>query len=485
MKTLAKAMGLLLAALAIFAAVIVVYRIWLVPPPEDRVHLALKANYLKAIDALPRPERRPNIVVILFDDMGYGDIGAFGGGAISTPHIDRAAEQGARFTRYYAPAPNCTPSRAGMLSGRLPIHTSLSQVVFRRNSAIDMVQRALGVVTRLPTDEILLPEILRHSGYATQMIGKWHLGDIEPSLPNDFGFDDFYGVLFSNDMTPLRLYHNKDIVEQAPVDQSTLTARYTREATAFIGKNSSKPFFLYLAHNFPHIPLHASAEQKGKSDGGLYGDVVEDLDRSVGEVIAALQAHGVADNTLVLITSDNGPWFQGNPGDHRGRKNDTFDGGMAVPFIAYWPGNIAAGTNSDAMVSGLDIVPTVLDILGLPAPADRQIDGFSMKPLLLEGKPSARSVLFYNSGNELFGVRDARFKYQARRLVAAGGIEANKLGFGLPMGPWLFDLQRDPVESYDVSEKYPVQFTRLQQQFARQAAELKKNPRGWIESRSQ
>jgi arylsulfatase A len=483
MKKLVKVFFMLSGSAIVLGLLIGALRIAFYSQKDDPEHLAQKAAYLDKLAALPRPEHRPNIVLILFDDLGYGDIGAFGAKAIHTPHLDQLAGEGAKFTNYYSPAPNCTPSRAGMLTGRLPIHTGLSQVIFPHRTLLDnLLFRLTGKPDRLPTDEIVLPEILKQVGYSTKIIGKWHLGDYAPSLPNSFGFDEFFGTLYSNDMRPLALYHNQQIVEPDPLDQHKLTGNYTREAASFIAQNKEHPFFLYMAHNFPHIPLHSSAQQQGKSDGGLYGDVVEDLDCSVGEVVAALRANGVADNTLILIASDNGPWFQGSPGYHRGRKNDIFEGGMAVPFIVYWPGSAASGKTFEDIVSGLDIVPTVLDLLGLPAPTDRQIDGVSFKPMLLEGSPSQRQSLFYYSGNELFGVRDSRFKYQKRMMVAMGGMQSSKVGLGGPMGPWLFDMQQDPNESYDVSMKYPEQFGRLQQQFEQKARELAENPRGWIQA---
>jgi arylsulfatase A-like enzyme len=475
LKVIAAALGLTILALLIYAAV----KIYFFPQQDDAEHLTKKKSYLASIGRLATANKKPNIVLILFDDLGYGDIGAFGGGAINTPNMDRLAANGVKFNNYYAPAPNCTPSRAGMLTGRYPIHTTLSRVIFPHRSPMDLYQVLMGRNNRLPSDEILLPEILRSAGYATGMIGKWHLGDRAPSLPINFGFDEFFGALYSNDMQPFDIYQNTTVAQPSPIDQRQLTATYTREAIGFITRHKTQPFFLYMAHNFPHRPLHSSVDQQGKSAGGLYGDVVEDLDRSVGEVIAAMESMGIADNTLILVTSDNGPWFEGSPGNHRGRKNDTFEGGMAVPFIAYWPGMIHGETRQQ-LASGLDIVPTVLDLLGLPLPADRQIDGFSFKAALLDNEPARRQLLFYSDGDALFAVRDRRFKYHNRRMVGLGGIQSNKMDIGVPMGPWLFDLAQDPNESYDVSSKYPDDFANLQRQFDRQAEQLAVNPRGWL-----
>lgn len=480
MKKFFKIVLIVPAAIIVLGLVYGLCKIVFYSQKDDPEHLALKRTYLQSLSEMPRPSQRPNIILILFDDMGYGDIGAFGSKAISTPNIDRVAGEGTKFVNYYAAAPNCTPSRAGTLTGRFPIHTRLSDVIFPHGSAVGRFHRLRGDPDRLPLDEIVLPEILHSVGYSTKMIGKWHLGDYAPSLPNSFGFDEFFGVLYSNDMSPLSLYRNTDIAQHDPIDQSRLTATYTQEAVDFIANNKTHPFFLYMAHNFPHIPLHSSIEQQGKSRGGLYGDVVEDLDRSVGQVVAALKENGIADNTLILITSDNGPWFEGSPGQHRGRKNDVFEGGMAVPFIAYWPGAVPSGRTQAGLASGLDIVPTVLDLLHLPAPTDRQIDGVSFKPMLLGDQPSQRRSLFYYSGNNLYGVRDDRYKYQTRTFVYMGGIQTTKVGFGSPKGPWLFDLDQDHDESYDVSSKYADPFARLQRQFEQKADELAKNPRGWV-----
>ena len=248
-------------------------------------------------------------------------------------------------------------------------------MVFPSGHPIDLLQRATGRPVRLPADEITLADALRAGGYATMMIGKWHLGGESPSLPTELGFEHYFGVLHSNDMQPLPLWRDREIVEQHPIDQTTLTRRYTDEAVAFLESAHDRPFFLYVAHNFPHEPLHASAEQAGKSPDGLYGDVIADLDASTGAIVDALERLGLAKNTLVLVTSDNGPWFEGSPGALRGRKNDVFEGGMRVPLIARWPGHVAAGQRIEAVAAAVDVLPTALGLAGLPLPADRVIDG--------------------------------------------------------------------------------------------------------------
>ncbi len=224
---------------------------------------------------------------------------------------------------------------------------------------------------RLPAEEITLADLLKAAGYATGMVGKWHLGDRSPSLPNDMGFDSYFGAHYSNDMAPFALYANRDIAVAAPVDQRYLTERYTQAATGFIEQHAQAPFFLYFAHNFPHDPLFVRKERSGTSKAGLYGDVVEELDDSVGAIVATLQRTGNLENTLIIISSDNGPWFLGDAGNQRGRKGNTFEGGMRVPFIAHWPAAIPAGRTEHAMAMGIDLLPTVLDLLQLPPPPDR------------------------------------------------------------------------------------------------------------------
>lgn len=451
---------------------------------DDAGSLARKAAELEWMrDAAEAPAAgAPNVVLILFDDLGHGDVGAFGGGPIATPRMDALAEQGIALDHYYAAAPVCTPSRAGLLTGRWPIRTTLPHVVFPTGAPIDRVLRLGGRSVRLPADEITLAEALRAGGFATAMVGKWHLGDHAPSLPRDFGFESYLGLLYSNDMTPLALWQDEEIVAPDPVDQTTLTPRYTEAAVDFIDAHAAEPFFLYLAHTFPHLPLHATPGQAGRSAAGLYGDVVEDLDASVGEVLDALERAGVADRTLVIVTSDNGPWFQGSPGATRGRKSETFEGGMRVPFIARWPGRIASGRRSDAVTVAIDLFPTLLAAAGVPLPRDRVIDGVDLAPLLFAGEDASalpeRPVLYYD-GAELTAVRVGRYKWHDRH-----GIPYGRLG-GLPLmaiftrGPWLFDLAADPGESYDVRGLQPGIAARLESIARTHAAELARSPRGW------
>jgi arylsulfatase A-like enzyme len=332
---------------------------------------------------------------------------------------------------------------------------------------------------RLPAEEITLADILRSAGYATGMVGKWHMGDRSPSLPNDMGFDSYYGALYSNDMEPFALYKNKEIVVEAPVDQRLLTEYYTGAATQFLEQNSEGPFFLYFAHNFPHDPLFVREARSGKSKAGLFGDVLEEIDASIGALVSTLERLEKLDNTLIIITSDNGPWFLGDAGDQRGRKGNTFEGGMRVPFIAHWPGKIIPGRIEHGMAMGTDLVPTILDILDLPAPTDRILDGRSIHGLLTEGGASPHEFLYYYDGETLFATRDQRFKYRGPAGVMYS-TDQMPIGGAAPQKEWLFDLRGDARESYDTSTHNPDDLERLRTAFARKRDEMTRNKRGWL-----
>jgi len=457
------------------AARIVLYR-----QVDNEQHLALKRAYIERVAALAEePLRGPNLVVILFDDLGHGDLGVYGGTSIATPNLDRLAGEGLLFRDAYAPSPYCSASRAGLLTGRYAVHAALDHVVQVPGSWQDNLERVGGLNRRLPAEEITLAEVLRAAGYATAAVGKWHLGDRSPSLPNDMGFDSFFGLLFSNDQGRPVVWNDRQIVEQHPIDQETLTRRYTERAVAFIEATDERPFFLYLAHTFPHIPLHIGADRSGRSSAGLYGDVVEELDWSTGAVLDALARAGVAENTLVVVTSDNGPWFQGSPGAMRGRKFDVFEGGMRVPFLVWWPGRVAPGSVDEDPVIGIDVFPTMLELAGLPLPPDRVIDGRSLVDRFegREGEP--RGPIWFHQVGHLRALRDGRFKYHDRHRVPFGNPPDFGLGFWVRRGPWLFDLDLDPDESYDVSARHPEEFQRLGRMLEARRRELESNPRGW------
>ena len=461
---------------------------WLAGGPEVP-HADQKAAYLASLPAVD-PARAPNLVVVYFDDLGYGDLASQGNRLIRTPRLDALATEGVRLTQFYAAAPVCTPSRAALLTGRFPVRSETHRHVFFADGPVSTARRLVGWANAIPPDEILLPEVLRAAGYATGMVGKWHLGDRDGSRPNDLGFDSWFGVLWSNDMQPLHVHRDGEIVERdtterswrglrdeddprerpAGVDQGTLTARYTDEAIAFLQRHRDGPFFLYLAHTFPHVPHFASAEQAGQSPGGLYGDVVEDLDRSTGRLVEALERLDLSERTLLLVTSDNGPDYDGSPGGLRGRKGDLLEGGQRVPGIVRWPGRVAPGQVQDAPTSQLDLFPTMLGMLGLPLPEDREIDGRDAASAWLDGGPSPHERLYYfavvGDGTPA-AVRDERFKYLAKRRGDYGRAK-----------PQLSDLHAD-AEAHDLIRLHPQRAAGLRADLEAQAARIRTNPRGW------
>ncbi|MBI3696506.1 MAG: sulfatase [Acidobacteria bacterium] len=408
--------------------------------------------------------QRPNLIIILADDLGYGDLGCYGHPTIRTPHLDRMAAEGVRFTQFYAAAAVCSPSRAALLAGRLPIRTGVNQVLSPWSTG------------GIQKQEITIAEALRPTGYATACIGKWHLGHLPQYLPTRHGFDRYFGIPYSNDMsratagnpqfikqlnqhpevpgTPLM--RDEKVVETEP-DQRRLTARYTEEAIRFLRDSvrSGKPFFLYLPHTFPHVPLFASERFRGKSARGLYGDVVEELDWSVGEIRRTLAELGVEKNTLVTFTSDNGPWLikkqeGGSAGLLREGKGSTWEGGMREPFIACWPGRIPPGVVTQSFGTTMDLFPTCLKLAGVEMPRDREFDGVDLSPVLLENKPGREAFLFYYLGANLRAVRHGPWK-----LHLASNSPATGDGVTRYDRPPLYNLLEDPSEKYDLSDSHP------------------------------
>lgn len=477
------------AIVALLIALFVIVRILSYAQEDNEHKVSAKQAYLQQVAALANarnaPEAShnsdaPNIVLVLFDDLGFGDLSSYGSRAIATPHIDSLAAAGLGFSNYYSPSAVCTPSRAGLLTGRYPPRAGLSTVAFPSHSPMDTVFRLLGGHIRLPFEEILLPEVLQANGYQTAMVGKWHLGDHARSLPNQMGFDYWYGSPYSNDMTPFSIFRNEDLLVDNLQDQSTLNDDYVAEAVGFIERAEDTPFFLYYAHNFPHIPLFSSAEQAGQSNAGLYGDVVEDLDSGVGKIVQALLSKGVLDNTLIIVTSDNGPWYQGDAGPNRGRKGKTFDGGMNVPFITHWPNKIVASgkqaEKSKALLSGVDVFPSILSLLGVALPDDRIIDGKNrLAEMLGERAEADDRYVYYFNGGTLQALRNNRFKYQDAKPYNVGQLEM----VSVPKGPFLFDLAADEKEAYDTSMRNTDAFAEMQKQFAKKVADMNNNPRGW------
>ena len=483
LKKWLKRLGLLLAlpVLAVISAIVYVsVKIATYEQLDDAAHMAAKADYLASI-ARAAPQNAPDLVIILFDDLGYGDVGFTGNQMIATPHMDKLAANGLVLENYYAPAPVCSPSRAAMLTGRMAPRAGLTHVPFPSGTIFDRLNRFFGNPVRLPREEILIADILHAVGYETAMVGKWHMGDHAGSVPTQFGFQRFFGTYYSNDMNPFTLVRGtadagEQISHAAPVDQTALNPLYAEAAERFFSEAAGeKPLFLYFAHNFPHVPLYAAPSEKGRSDAGLYGDVVQGLDDTVGHIVAALKKRGRLDNTLILITSDNGPWWEGR-GVGRGRKGVSFEGGIRVPFIAHWPQQIKPA-RSEALAMGTDLLPTMLDELNLPLPPDRMIDGKSLAATL-RGGPSPHEVLYHYAAGTLMAVRSATHKYRDRKAVAYP-TDPVRLPIWQAHGPWLFDMRADSQEAYDISMKHPALAARMKALLDAKNAEMEKNPRGW------
>jgi arylsulfatase A len=433
-----------------------------------RRSVTLAAILLAALSAAsgqaPRP---PNIIIIMADDLGYGDLGCYGHPSIRTPNLDRMAAEGMRFTDFYSSAPVCTPSRAGLMTGRLPVRTGMSS-----NTRRVLFPDSAG---GLPADEITIARALQSRGYATACVGKWHLGHLPQYLPTRHGFDFYFGIPYSNDMDrdpasprgrdgmfnprieywKVPLLRNEAEVER-PVDQQTLTRRYTEEVLRWIGQNKDRPFFLYFPHTFPHVPLFASDKFRGTSPRGLYGDVVEELDWSVGQVLDLLRRERLSENTFVFFTSDNGPWLPqehhgGSAGLLREGKGSTWDGGMRVPGIAWWPGRIRSGATTRELAVNLDLFPTSLALAGAALPADRVLDGSDMAPILFGSGKSNRQTVFFYRDEQVYAVRKGAYK---AHLVTQPGY-----GSEPPMRqhdpPLLYNLAEDPSERFDLSAQQP------------------------------
>ncbi len=403
----------------------------------------------------------PNIIIVLADDLGYGDLSMSGNQLIATPHLDRMAREGVRLTSFYASANVCTPSRAGLLTGRYPIRTGLAYKVIQAAHSHG-----------LPLEEITLAELLKDKGYATAAIGKWHLGHMPDYWPTEHGFDYFYGLPYSNDMKPLALYRDSLKIEE-PVDQRTLTERYTAEAIQFIEQNKDGPFLVYLPHTMPHIPLYVSGAFEGRSRAGLYGDVVETLDWSMGQLFAVLKRLDLDDNTLVIFTSDNGAWFEGSNGDWRQGKGTTWEGGYRVPFIARWPGRISPGTVSDAISMNIDILPTIAALVGAPLAPDRKIDGRNIWSLFQGSSDTPHEFLYFFDNEEIAAVRTQRWKLVVRAYyrtgLAAFDTFQEVLGFSNTL---LFDMTAPHPERYSQARDNPDVLASLEAYLTRGRSEF-------------
>jgi arylsulfatase A-like enzyme len=415
--------------------------------------------------------RPPNVVVIFIDDMGYGDIGPFGATKQRTPHLDRMAKEGMKLTSFYA-TPVCSVSRAQMMTGCYGARVSVPGVYFPGQSV------------GLNPSEVTVAERLKEKGYATQMVGKWHLGDQPEFLPTRQGFDHYYGIPYSNDMLKksaetkvpvVPLLRDEKVVELMDGEgQRRLVELYTKEAVDFISRNKDQPFYLYFAHNAVHTPIWPGAAFAGKSQNGRFGDWVEEVDWSVGQVLDTLRAQGLDKDTLVVFTSDNGPWLTkgtdgGSAGPLRGGKGSTWEGGVRVPTLAWWPGRVPAGSVNEAVAATIDLLPTFVALAGGTVPATPVIDGRDITPILLgQSKESAREAHYYFAGYDLQAVRQGRWKLALSPQPEGMGKQADKT----PPGLRLYDLDAEIGEQTDVAAQHPEVVAKLKALADKMAAEI-------------
>lgn len=454
-----------------------------------------------AICAVANAGDKPNFIVILTDDQGYGDIGCFGANDIATPNIDAMARGGIKLTSFYA-APVCAPSRAQLMTG------SYSERVSHSFNPIPHDTRGLH------PNEITVAELLKKANYSTKLIGKWHLGDHEDFLPRKQGFDEFFGIPYSNDMWPYYYGHKgnhprlkeqqerakkigysapkkeynfpdmplmrDDVAIEVNPDQTYITKRYTEDAKDFISRNKEKPFFLYLAHAMPHIPLFVSERFRGKSKRGLYGDVVMELDWSCGEIVEHLKTLGLDKNTLIIFTSDNGPWLRynadgGSNGPLREGKASTYEGGVRVPTVAYWPGKIPAGQETDLITGNIDILPTFAKLAGVELPKDRVIDGRDIMPVLTGQSKVSPHRYYYSHSRNIPTIRNERYKLKMK--LKKGAKKGSKVDPKLFRAVELYDLKNDVGESKNIIKNHPEIAQDLFKQAKKIAADLMKNAR--------
>lgn len=405
---------------------------------------------LSSLTAQHTPQRKPNFVVIMADDLGYGDIGTFGATDIRTPNIDKLAENGLKFTSFYSTSPVCSPSRFGLLTGRYPRRQGIDGVFFPES------------FNGIPKEELTLAEALKTKGYSTGIVGKWHLGHHREFLPLQNGFDEYFGIPYSNDMQGTVYLRGNDVV-QYNIDQKYTTKTYTEEATKFIDKHKKEPFFLYLPHTMPHLPLYASPAFEGKSKRGLYGDVIEELDWSVGQVIESLKKNGLTENTLVIFTSDNGPWTifdieGGSAGKLRNGKGTTFEGGQRVPTIFSFPSKIKAGSVYNDLALHLDVFPTILKLAGYQAALPNPIDGEDVSSILTaNGKRKGDEFIYYSNG-KIEAFRKGDWKIRLAQPASKNYLNGETIPATEAL---LFNLKEDVSETKNLYQTNPEKVTEL------------------------
>lgn len=426
--------------------------------------ICLITPFLIRANTTPNPkDPPPNVIIIFMDDMGYGDLSSAGHPTIRTPNIDRLSNEGLKWTNFYTASSVCSPSRGALLTGRYPIRIGLGG----ENRRVFFPDSKGG----LPDSEVTIAEMLKEKGYQTGVVGKWHLGHLPQFLPAKQGFDYYYGIPYSNDMNYVKLetnspnqpdtnayqvplMENEKVIER-PADQNTITKRYTEKAIDFILENKNKPFFLYMAHSMVHIPLFASSDFKNSSDRGLFGDVMNEIDWSVGRIIETLEKLNIDKNTLIVFTSDNGPWLvmrenSGSAGLLKAGKGTTWEGGMRVPGIFYMPGKIKPGITNE-LGSTLDLMPTIAALTSSKLPTDRVLDGYDLGPVLFNNEPGLRDHFIYYRKREIYAIRKgahkAHYITEDCYLKDNQRIEHQK--------PLLFNLNYDPGEHYDHAEDYP------------------------------
>ena len=427
----------------------------------------LLASVLLSCNQSKKNRDLPNFIIIYADDLGYGDLSCYGASDIKTTNLDLMAKNGIMFTDFYSPAASCSPSRAGLLTGKYPPRTGINSVFFPESH------------TGLDPSEITLAEILKAQNYTTGIIGKWHLGHFKKFLPLAQGFDHYFGIPYSNDMKSV-VYMRDNEVESYNVDQSLITKTYTDEAKKFIVESKEHPFFLFLSHNMPHVPIYASKEFQGKSNRGLYGDVIEELDWSVGEIILTLKSLHILENSLIIFTSDNGPWLSmkkigGSAGILREGKSHTFEGGMRVPMIAMWPAKIDKGVISNSVSSQLDFLPTIKKILNMDLNGIE--DGKDLfNEFFYNSNNQDQSFIYFNNGKaEAF--RDGDWKI---KLPFAGYTKTQSRLYAPPHDTLLFNLKLDPGEENNLLFKNRKKAYELLANLKEQLNLIKPFPKGLI-----